>query len=56
MPRVEFEPMIPIVVRAKTVHALDHAATVVSALTIRHSVCSCWYNNRIILQVTQRRE
>jgi hypothetical protein len=28
MPRVGFEPMIPVFVRAKTVHALDSAATV----------------------------
>jgi hypothetical protein len=29
MPRVEFEPMIPVFERAKTVHALDRAATVI---------------------------
>jgi hypothetical protein len=28
MPRVGFEPKIPALERAKTVHALDHAATV----------------------------
>jgi hypothetical protein len=28
MPRVEFEPTIPAFERAKTVHALDRAATV----------------------------
>jgi hypothetical protein len=30
MPRLEFEPMIPVFERAKTVHALDRAATVIS--------------------------
>jgi hypothetical protein len=29
MHRVEFEPTIPVFERAKTVHALDHAATVI---------------------------
>jgi hypothetical protein len=29
MPRVGFEPMIPAFERAKTVHALDRAATVI---------------------------
>jgi hypothetical protein len=29
MPRVGFEPMIPVFERAKTVHALDRAATVI---------------------------
>jgi hypothetical protein len=29
MPRVRFEPMIPAFERAKTVHALDRAATVI---------------------------
>jgi hypothetical protein len=28
MPRVEFEPTTPVLERAKTVHALDRAATV----------------------------
>jgi hypothetical protein len=30
MPRVGFEPTIPVFERAKTVHALDHATTVLS--------------------------
>jgi hypothetical protein len=30
MPRVGFEPTIPVFERAKTFHALDRAATVVS--------------------------
>jgi hypothetical protein len=29
MPRVGFEPTIPVFKRAKTVHALDRAATVI---------------------------
>jgi hypothetical protein len=29
MPRVRFEPMIPVFGRAKTVHALDRAASVI---------------------------
>jgi hypothetical protein len=29
MPRVGFEPTIPVFERAKTNHALDHAATVI---------------------------
>jgi hypothetical protein len=29
MPRVGFEPMIPVFERAKTVHALDRTATVI---------------------------
>jgi hypothetical protein len=29
MPRVEFEPTTPVFERAKTVHALDRAATVI---------------------------
>jgi hypothetical protein len=32
MPRVEFEPMIPVFDRAKTVHALGRAATVIGTL------------------------
>jgi hypothetical protein len=33
MPRVGFEPTIPVFERAKTVHALDRAATVNGLLT-----------------------
>jgi hypothetical protein len=32
MPRVEFEPTIPVLERAKTVHALDRAVTVIGDL------------------------
>jgi hypothetical protein len=34
MPQVEFEPTIPVSVWAKTVHALDRAATVIGRLGI----------------------
>jgi hypothetical protein len=34
MPRVVFEPMIPLLKRAKTVHTLDRAATVIGVLLI----------------------
>jgi hypothetical protein len=37
MPRVAFEPAIPVFERAKTVHALDRAATVIGR----------WYTNLI---------
>jgi hypothetical protein len=32
MPRVGFEPMIPMLERAMTVHALDRAATVIGII------------------------
>jgi hypothetical protein len=31
---MEFEPTIPALERAKTIHALDHAATVIGALSL----------------------
>jgi hypothetical protein len=34
MPRVEFEPTIPVFERVKTVHSLDHAATVIGLVFI----------------------
>jgi hypothetical protein len=36
MPRVGFEPKIPVFERAKTVHALDRAATVIGYTVILH--------------------
>jgi hypothetical protein len=39
MPQVGFEPTIPMFERAKTVHALDRAVTVIG------------YKNRILLQI-----
>jgi hypothetical protein len=35
MHRVGFEPKIPVLERAKTVHALDHAATVIGIIRPR---------------------
>jgi hypothetical protein len=41
MPRVGFEPMIQVFVRAKTVHALDRAATVIGIHQYyRHQITS----------------
>jgi hypothetical protein len=37
MPLVGFEPTIPVFERAKTVHALDRAATVIGSL-VKHSL------------------
>jgi hypothetical protein len=34
MPRMGFEPTIPVLQRAKTVHALDRAATVIGSIFI----------------------
>jgi hypothetical protein len=38
MPRVEFEPMIPVFEQAKMVHALDRAATVIDSLLMWYPV------------------
>jgi hypothetical protein len=49
MPRVGFEPMIPVFERTKTVHALDRAATVIgyystTVLIISfHTLVHCYY-------------
>jgi hypothetical protein len=40
MPRVGFEPTIPAFERAKTVHALDRAVTVISASSWRSAYLS----------------
>jgi hypothetical protein len=39
MPRVGFEPMIPASKRAKTVHALDHSATVTGRIFFFFNLC-----------------
>jgi hypothetical protein len=39
MPQVGFEPTIPVFKRAKTLHALDRAATVIGALYIYIYTC-----------------
>jgi hypothetical protein len=36
MPRVGFQPMTPMFKRVKTVHALDHTATVISIVSLCH--------------------
>jgi hypothetical protein len=36
MPRVGFEPMIPVFERSKTVHALDRAATVIGRIALQY--------------------
>jgi hypothetical protein len=48
MPRVEFEPMIPVIEQAKTVHALGHAATVIGTWDISLS-CNLYVNDVNIL-------
>jgi hypothetical protein len=34
MPRVEFEPSIPVFERERAVHALDHAGTVIGKIKL----------------------
>jgi hypothetical protein len=38
MPRVGFEPTIPVFKRAKTVRALDRAATVIGIVITDHTI------------------
>jgi hypothetical protein len=40
MPRVEFEPIIPVFERAKTVHASDRAANVIGDVNTGMYVCA----------------
>jgi hypothetical protein len=40
MPRVRFEPTIPVFERAKTVQALDRAATVIGQISVRETALS----------------
>jgi hypothetical protein len=47
MPQMGFEPMIPVFKRAKTVHALDHAATAIGSY--------CFVSIKIILLVKKCR-
>jgi hypothetical protein len=49
MPRVGFEPTIPVFERAKTVHALDREATVFGFC--RNYVSNCSYNMPYLLSV-----
>jgi hypothetical protein len=41
MPQVGFEPTMPVLERAKTVYALDHAATVIGALQPKSDKLNC---------------
>jgi hypothetical protein len=43
MPRVKFEPTIPVFGRAKTVYALDRAATVIGSLYIIQYIIIYWF-------------
>jgi hypothetical protein len=38
MPRVEFEPTIPVFKRAKTVHASDLPATVIGPFNLHYNI------------------
>jgi hypothetical protein len=40
MPRVGFEPTIPVFERAKNVHAVDRAATVIGTVKLRMQIAS----------------
>jgi hypothetical protein len=60
MPCVGFEPMIPASERAKTVHALDRAATAISSFSVYHlhiippfdvTYCVCKCTHTINVQV-----
>jgi hypothetical protein len=46
MPPVEFEPTISVLERAKTIHALDRAATAIKRsfllISFADSLVSCW--------------
>jgi hypothetical protein len=48
MPRVEFEPMTPVLERAKMVHALDRAASVIG-------LCTIIWDYIVIMRVLKRR-
>jgi hypothetical protein len=43
MPRLGFEPTAPVFERAKTVHVLDRAATVVGFFFFKASVFEMWF-------------
>jgi hypothetical protein len=48
MPRVGLEPMIPVFERAKTVHALDRAATVIGHVYyLLEMLKQCLNSNRV---------
>jgi hypothetical protein len=47
MPRVGFEPMTPVFEQAKTIHALDRAATVIGSIPISLLLMSARFINKI---------
>jgi hypothetical protein len=50
MPQVRFEPMNPVFERAKAVHALDRAATVIGPLVYDGTKILLLYKNRCWLR------
>jgi hypothetical protein len=51
MPRVEFEATVPVFEGAKTVHALDRAATVISYLCVLAALNLCYISFFVFLAV-----
>jgi hypothetical protein len=56
MPRVEFEPMIPVFERAKIFHALDRSVTVIgnsssSGWLLSHSYIACFHGTQGFIAV-----
>jgi hypothetical protein len=49
MSRVGFEPMIPAFERAKTVHALDRAATVIGQRQLNRVLLECFKDRPLLL-------
>jgi hypothetical protein len=49
MPRVEFEPTIPMLKRAKTIHALGSAATVIGQYETREQKTLIFIKSSILL-------
>jgi hypothetical protein len=49
MPLVGFEPTIPVLERAKTVHALDNADTVIGSVNVIHSIFGDQFLNGTIV-------
>jgi hypothetical protein len=52
--RVEFEPTIPVFERAKTVHALDRAATVIGLRSVGVTVAWCYASMEQNISVNNR--
>jgi hypothetical protein len=50
MPRVRFEPTIPVFARPKTCHALDRAVTVIGSLITLHCKNKLVYETVIALK------